>query len=643
MNHQRRLPIGAEIQPDGGAHFRVWAPRCRHVEVVLEGGHRPHGESLVAESTPEGKGYFSGQIATAGAGQCYRFRLDGGRDGYPDPASRFQPEGPHGPSQIVDPSRFTWTDHSWQGVALEGLVIYEMHIGTFTPEGTWDAAARQLEGLADVGVTVLEVMPVADFAGRFGWGYDGVNLFAPYRVYGQPDSFRRFVDQAHAVGLGVILDVVYNHIGPDGNYLKHFSEDYFTDRYENEWGDAINFDGKNAEPVREFFIANAGYWIDEFHLDGLRLDATQQIFDASGEHILAAIQRKVQGAAGRRSTFVVAENETQDVKLLRPLQEGGCGLDALWNDDFHHSAMVALTGHNEAYYSGYLGSPQELISAVKWGFLYQGQRYQWQKKRRGAPSLDIVPARFVTFLENHDQVANSGRGLRCHCLTSPGRYKALTALLLLAPGTPMLFQGQEFAASSPLLFFADHTPELAKLVRQGRGKFLAQFRSLALAEVQASLPDPADPATFERCKLNLAERKTHQSVFQLHRDLLRLRREDPAFRRQRPRGVDGAVLGANALVLRFFAENDADRLLLVNLGCDLHLEPAPEPLLAPPAGASWRTLWSSEDLRYGGVGTPPLLDTEENWRIPGEAAVVLVPCSPDTKAMPDQTAGASSK
>jgi maltooligosyltrehalose trehalohydrolase len=642
MKHLRRLPVGAEVQPDGGVHFRVWAPRCRYVEVVLERDHGPHSETQVAELTSEGQGYFSGQPAAARAGQRYRFRLDGARDGCPDPASRFQTEGPHGPSQVIDPSTFPWSDRSWRGAALEGQIIYEMHIGTFTPEGTWDAAARQLPALAELGVTVLEVMPVADFPGRFGWGYDGVNLFAPYHHYGDPDAFRRFVDQAHAVGLGVILDVVYNHLGPDGNYLKHFAQDYSTDRYKNEWGEAINFDGKNAGPVREFFIANAGYWIDEFHLDGLRLDATQQIFDASREHILVAIKHKVHDAASGRATFLVAENEPQDVKLLRRPEEGGYGIDALWNDDFHHSAMVALTGHNEAYYTDYLGTPQELISAVKWGFLYQGQRYKWQKKRRGTPSLDIAPARFITFLQNHDQVANSGRGLRCHCLTSSGRHKALTALLLLAPGTPMLLQGQEFAASAPFLYFADHKPELAALVRKGRHKFLSQFRSLALPEVQANLPDPANRATFERCKLNFAERANHSDIYQLHRDLLRLRREDPAFRRQRPRGVDGAVLGASAFVLRFCAENNADRLLLVNLGRDLHLDSAPEPLLAPPANASWRLLWSSEDPRYGGAGTPPL-DTEDNWRIPGEAAVVLAPCPPDTKTTPDHTAGASEK
>ena len=296
-----------------------------------------------------------------------------------------------------------------------------MHIGTFTQEGTW-AAASAVARVAAAGITLLEIMPVADFPGRFGWGYDGVNLFAPTRLYGQPDDLRRFVDAAHAVQLGVILDVVYNHLGPDGNYLGSFSDLYFSDRYENEWGEAINFDGPGAGPVREFFLANAGYWIDEFHLDGLRLDATQQIFDASSPHILAEIGQRARSAAGKRQVFLVSENEPQETRLVRPLEDGGYGLDALWNDDFHHSAIVALTGRNEAYYSDHLGKPQEFVSAVKWGFLFQGQRYAWQK-RRGHPALDLAGSNFVNFLENHDQVANSCDGKRVRFQTSPGRWR----------------------------------------------------------------------------------------------------------------------------------------------------------------------------------------------------------------------------
>jgi maltooligosyltrehalose trehalohydrolase len=408
--------------------------------------------------------------------------------------------------------------------------------------------------------------------------------------------------------------------------VSKFSKDYFTDRYENEWGEAINFDGPNAGPVREFFIANAGYWIDEFHLDGLRLDATQSIHDGSPEHILAAISRRVREAARGRATVIVAENEPQQVRLVKPIEQGGYGLDVLWNDDFHHSAMVALTGHNEAYYHDHLGTPQELVSAVKWGYLFQGQYYSWQKQCRGTPALKLPAPIFVNFIQNHDQIANSGRGERVHKLTSPALYRAMTALMLLAPGTPMLFQGQEFCASSPFLYFADHKPELAESIRKGRAEFLTQFPTLATSPMQAYLADPGNIDTFERSKLDLSERKRHRQAYDLHRDLLRLRREDPVFSAQRNDWMHGAVLCPTAFLLRFITEDDDDRLLFVNLGCDLHFNPAPEPLLAPPENARWEVLWSSENPRYGGHGTPPLdIESGDDWRVPGHATVVFYP------------------
>jgi maltooligosyltrehalose trehalohydrolase len=621
MGWARRLPVGAEVQPGGGVHYRVWAPARSRVEVVVECGRASRLESEV-------DGYFSGFLRDAAAGTRYRFRLDGGDQLYPDPASRFQPDGPHGPSEVVDPGAFAWTDPDWRGASLPGQVLYELHVGTFTPEGTWAAAARQLGELAACGVTCLEVMPVADFPGSFGWGYDGVNPFAPTRLYGTPDDFRRFVDAAHRHGVAVILDVVYNHLGPDGNYLKPFAPAYFTGKYKTEWGEAINFDGPGCGPVREYFTANAGYWIDEFHLDGLRLDATQAIFDDTpdqSKHVLTAIGRRVRQAARGRATIIVTENEPQLPKLVRPVERGGNGLDALWNDDFHHSAMVALTGRNESYYTDYLGTPQEFLSAVKYGYLYQGQWYSWQENRRGKPGLDLPPAAFVTFVQNHDQVANSGRGQRAHQLTSPGRYKAMTALMLLAPGTPMLFMGQEFAASAPFLYFADHGPELAKLVQSGRAEFLDQFRTVADPRMRDVLAPPHDRHTFEKCKLDFSEREKHAELYQLTKDLLKLRREDPAFRAQTPRGVDGAVLGDHAFVLRYFRDDGRDRLLVVNFGRDLHLLTCPEPLLAPPEGTRWRVTLSTEDPHYGGGGTPAVETATEGWRVLGEAAVVLAP------------------
>ena len=612
---KRRLPIGAELLTAGGVHFRLWAPRCREVSVEIEG-------LPPVRLADEPGGYFWGHLREARAGMRYRLRPDSGGDAWPDPASRFQPDGPHGPSEIIDPAKFRWTDAAWCGRRREELVVYEMHIGTVTSGGTWQAATRELPALAELGITCLELMPVADFPGDFGWGYDGVDLFAPTRLYGRPDEFRGFVDRAHALGIAVILDVVYNHLGPDGNYLKCFSDSYFTDRYQNEWGEAVNFDGPDSGSVREFILANVRHWIEEYHLDGLRLDATQQMFDASPEHILSAIAREVRRSGHGRNTIIIGENEPQHARLARSMQCGGYGLDALWNDDFHHSAMVALTGRREAYYSDYRGRPSEFVAAAKYGFLYQGQRYVWQRKSRGTPALDLPAESFVVFLQNHDQIANSMAGLRLHALTSPGRWRAMTAYLLLMPGIPMLFQGQEFAASSPFLYFADHNPELDRAVRKGRREFLGQFPSLANPEVSGQLADPGDADSFRRSKLDPAERQAHAAASGLHRDLLALRRDDPVLG-QRPAGIDGAVLGARAWLLRYFAEN-ADRLLIVNLGPDLTLRPAPEPLLAPLEGQAWQILWSSEDPEYGGVGTPPLYRAGY-LRIAAESALVLAP------------------
>jgi maltooligosyltrehalose trehalohydrolase len=615
----RRFPIGCEVSARG-AHFRVWAPSCAKVEVVLE-GETPTTTVLTAEPG----GYFSGLVANSRPGDRYRFRLDGDPMLLPDPASRFQPEGPHGPSEIVDGAAFEWSDMTWPGVGRLGQIIYEMHIGTFTREGTWEAATRELPELARLGVTVLEIMPLAEFPGTFGWGYDGVDWFAPTRLYGRPDDVRRFVDRAHALGLGVILDVVYNHFGPDGNYITRFGKDYMSEQNATEWGASLNYDGRNSFGVREFVISNARYWIEEFHFDGLRFDATQSIFDASPTHIVCEITSAVREAAAPRTVLLVAENEVQEAKLLRTCGNDGYGIDTAWNDDYHHAARVALTGFREAYYEDYAGSPQELVSALKWGYLFQGQYYKWQGKRRGSPALDLDPGAFVVFLENHDQVANSGDGKRIHELTTPGRWRALTALTLLGPGTPLLFQGQEFASSAPFLYFADHGAELAKLVREGRRTFLAQFPSLAGREVQERLADPGARATFEASKLDPTERTKHAAAYALHRDLIALRRRDPVFRSAQLRGgVDGFVLSDRAFGVRLFGGDAGDRLLVVNLGDAVHLRSVPDPLFAPPEGTTWEPIFSTNEAAYGGDGSR----SEENrhgFTLPAECTVVLSP------------------
>ena len=524
---------------------------------------------------------------------------------------------------VVDPTAFRWTDSNWQGRKIKGQIIYEMHIGTFTPEGSWAAAAKQLTELARIGISVIEVMPIADFPGRFGWGYDGVDFFAPAHQYGGPNDLRAFVNHAHSLGLSVILDVVYNHFGPEGNYLRTFSDDYFTKRHENDWGDAINFDGPNSGPVREFFITNARYWIDEFHFDGFRFDATQDIHDASPEHILAAITRAAHESAGAKSIILVAENEPQDTKLVRPQSEGGYGLDGLWNDDFHHSAVIALTGRREAYYTDYLGKPQEFISAAKYGYLYQGQPYLWQEAPRGTPAFGIPPEAFVCFIENHDQVANTATGDRLRFQTSPGRYRAMTALLLLGPWTPMLFQGEEFGSSKRFAYFADvGDDELRKAIRCGRFDFLTQFPSIAHEDTQKLLPDPFDPEIVASYHLDFSEREKNGEFYELHVDLMKLRREDSRFREQIAGGVDGAVITPESFVLRYFGKENDDRLLVVNFGRWQRLEAAPEPLLAPLPGFEWQRIWSSELPKYGGPGEVTVV-TQESWILPAEATVAL--------------------
>ncbi len=432
-------------------------------------------------------------------------------------------------------------------------------------------------------------------------------------------------NRSHALGLAVILDVNDNHFGPDGNFLPRFSAAYFSKRYQTEWGQAVNFDGEDSGPVRSYFLDNAAYWVEEFHLDGLRIDATQSLFDTSKEHIMAAIARIVREAAGGRKTLIVGENEPQDSRLIRPVGQGGHGLDAVWADDFHHAAMVAATGRREAYYADYRGTPQEFVSACRRGFLWQGQWDARQGKRRGSSTFGIDRSRFVFYLQNHDQIANSARGERLHQLTSPGRYRALTTLLLLGSGSPYLFQGQEFASSSPFLYFADLEPKVAEEMHKGRRAFLKQFASLATPEAQARVPKPHDPTGFERSKLDHSERAigSHAEAYALHADLLKLRREHKPFRST----VDGATLGLEAFALRFTDPEGEVRILMVNLGPDLRLDPPSEPLLAPPSErVGWSVLWSSEAAAYGGGGEPPMrFEGSDIWQIPGQAATVLIP------------------
>jgi maltooligosyltrehalose trehalohydrolase len=614
------LELGAHCRA-GKASFRAWAPHARNVAVVVE-----FPETATYALQAEGNGYFNSHddagLAALQAGTLYKYSVDG-KGPYPDPCSRFQPAGPHGPSLLVDPGAYQWHDGNWRGVQLHGQVIYELHVGAFTAAGTFDAARETLAHLSDLGVTMVELLPIAECPGHWNWGYDGVQLFAPYHVYGDHEALKRFVDAAHQQGIAVMLDVVYNHLGPDGNYLKCFSADYFSTQYSTEWGEALNFDGPNCRGARDFVIGNARYWMREFHLDGLRLDATQSLFDSSKPHIVAELVAGARRAAGGRSIIITAENEPERGEHMDSVAEGGFNLDAMWNDDFHHAARVALTGSRDGYFYDYTGRAQEFVSAIRRGFLYQGQYYHWQKQARGSPLQRSKAASCVHYLQNHDQVGNSRIGDRLHNLAAPARYRALTAVLLLGPQTPLLFMGQEFLASSPFMFFADHRGELQRLAHAGRRQFLAQFRAYADEAVQQAIPDPAAAATFLNSKLDWKEAALHASALAMHRDLLRLRRQDPVISQQDSAAIDGATLSERAFVLRWADARHGDRLLVVNLDYELVLEPAPEPLLAPSRNCAWGVLWSSEDFRYDGQGIVSPVTADQRWRISANSAVLL--------------------
>jgi maltooligosyltrehalose trehalohydrolase len=617
----RRYPLGPELLTPELASFRIWAPA--HTSVSIEVG------GVTTPMQSEAAGYFSATLA-ASVGCRYGFRLGSDERLYPDPASRWQPEGPEAPSALADLSAFEWRDRAWPGVALPGQVLYEMHVGTFTRDGTWRAAEARLPRLRELGVTVVQMMPVAEFAGGFGWGYDGVQWFAPMHAYGIPADLQHFVDTAHQLGLAVILDVVYNHFGPAGNFLPAFSPYCFADRKASEWGPTLNFDGERSEGMRELVLSNVAYWVREFHIDGFRLDATQQIVDDSPEHIVAAIARVAREAAVLKSVIVVAEHEPQHARLLRPASDGGYGLDGLFNEDFHHSMRVALTGNRDAYLTNYRGSSREWLALAQSGFLFQGQYYPWQSSTRGAPALDRPSHQFIAFLENHDQVANQAAGRRLIEMSSPSWWRAMTALLLLGPWTPMLFQGQEWAARVPFRYFADHGPELQPRVQAGRRKFTDQFsRTASFTDGRQMVDDHIGRSVFEACRLRDEAPVEDEPAWRMCRDLLALRRDDPGLG-QRAGRLLGAALGDQTLALRFVGTQAADeRLLIVNLAPDLNIAAIPEPLCAPPEACAWSVLWCSEDPRYGGGGlgacTPPRV-----VEATGHAATVFHPLPADS-------------
>jgi len=499
------LDLGAQLEGDV-CRFRVWAPKAK--QIALRVGNRDRA------MRPADWGYFELEIPVR-AGDRYFYVVDGQKP-VPDPVSRFLPDGVHGPTEIVDPDAFQWTDQNWDGVPYQKAIFYELHVGTFTQEGTFAAAIAKLPYLKRLGVTMIELMPVAAFPGTRNWGYDGASPFAVQNSYGGPNELKKFVDSAHAIGLGVTLDVVYNHLGNEGNYLGMFGP-YFTDRYKTPWGSAVNYDGPDATEVRRYFLENALFWVREYHMDGLRLDAVHAIFDSSKPHILQEFAARVHelGKQLGRDVSMVAESDANDAALVRPPERGGFGYDGVWSDDFHHAVHAVLTREHDGYYQDY-GKPEQIVKALKEGFVFQGDHFKYWDKPRGTHCRDIPCFAHVFCLQNHDQVGNRPKGDRLNALVSRGAHKAAAALLLLAPETPLLFMGQEYSEKHPFQFFTDHgDPALQKAVVEGRR---AEFKKFAWQEV----PDPQDPQTFLRSKLSW---ELDGDVLDWYRKLLELRKK----------------------------------------------------------------------------------------------------------------------
>jgi maltooligosyltrehalose trehalohydrolase len=577
----RRLrPQGADILADG-VRYRIWAPERRQVEVRIQPSAGGETRTLVLKM--DAGGYLAGMDSQGVAGDRYQYVVDGNGP-FPDPASRSQPEGVHGVSQVIDPSVYAWKDSGWKCPPLRDLSLYEIHVGTFTPEGTFSAAIGKLPHLRDLGINALQIMPVADFPGARNWGYDGVSLFAPARCYGPPDDLRALVDAAHAQGIAVVLDVVYNHLGADGNYLGVYSRFYFNDEVHTPWGAALNYDGQQHPAVGEYFLSNVAFWLDEFHFDGLRLDATHAILDASSRHLLAEIA----DAAHERGAFVIAEDERNLAAVIAP---DGHGMDAVYADDFCHSIQVAL-GDN-SYREDFSGSAAELADELRHGWHYRGQLSKHLGAPRGSASDHLSPGKFVICISNHDQAGNRAFGERLHQLTLPEAYRAASALLLLAPATPMLFMGQEWGASTPFQYFTHHHDELGRLVTEGRRKEFARFPEFRDPEFALTIPDPQSHETFMRSKLDWAEtvRSPHVELLALHRECLRLRAQEAAFRPGSRSGWE--VLDLGAVVMRYFGQ-DCEWLVLAHL--------APTALTVTLPSAHWQCILSTNDIRFGGSG-----------------------------------------
>ena len=601
--------FGARPSVDG-TRFSVWAPRASEVSVLVESGERA-GEYALARTTD---GMFQTMVAGVAPGDLYRYRVDGSAP-MPDPASRFQPLGVHGPSEVIDPDAYDWKDEGWRGVDPSPAVVYELHTGTFTTEGTFAAAVARLPYLHDLGVTIVELMPVADFPGTRNWGYDGVNLYAPARVYGRPDDLRRFVDDAHRHGLAVMLDVVYNHLGPDGAYMSAFAPPFFTSRHASAWGDGVNLDGPESGMVRRFIVENAEHWIAEYHLDGLRLDATHALADDSPTPIVAEIVSAAR-AASDRPVMVVAEDHRNLNTMVREPREGGWGLDGVWADDFHHIMRRILAGDSEGYYEDFRASVEDLAATMRQGWFYTGQRSRYLSGPRGTDPSGVAPWKFVICLQNHDQIGNRAYGDRLHHAIPLAAYRAASAVMLCAPMTPLLFMGQEWAATTPFRYFTDHKTDLGKMVVEGRRKEFERFAAFRDPALRQRIPSPQDAATFEASRLNWAEpgEQPHRGVHRLYRRLLELRGMALRVSGDARQHATIAALDEDTLSVEYAAGPSHLRVVARLRGTGTVA------LRDLPSGA--KVLFTTEDAEYAADGLVPAF-SRGRLHFPTTAAVVI--------------------
>ena len=566
LRRAHTMPFGAELQPGGQVRFRLWAPGAPQVSVALDERNQP----LAMTALPDG--WHELLTAEAKAGAFYRFQLPDGMM-VPDPASRFQPQNVHGPSEVIDPRAFAWSDAAWKNRPWSEAVLYELHIGAFTEEGTFRAAMGKLDRLVDLGVTAIEIMPVADFPGRWNWGYDGVLLYAPDASYGRPEDFKALVQAAHACGLMVLLDVVYNHFGPDGNFLSAYAPQVFTSRHKTPWGDAVNYDSEGSPAVRDFVIHNALYWLEEYHLDGLRFDAVHEIKDDSEKHLLAELAERVRAAADGKPLHLILENEANQVTRLQRGADGKpAQFTAQWNDDMHHVLHTAATLESNGYYKEYTNDTEKLGRALAEGFAFQGEVMESKGAERGEPSGELPPGAFVAFMQNHDQIGNRAFGERINAIASPEAVHAVAAVYLLLPQTPMLFMGEEWGSSQPFPFFCDFEGELAELVRKGRRDEFKSFPEFHDPEQRERIPDPQAEETFRSGKLDWAQTQqdVHADWLAWYTRILAVRREkiQPLLARIGGHAGSYGVLGTGAVTVRWKLEGGGELALAANLADD---------------------------------------------------------------------------